>query len=90
MVQWLIAAAKDHSLIQGAWLLLLESDYVWHKPLMVRVWWGRVWVVAEPGDDRGLVWGDGRGMGCGGAHFQRILHHHNTTGAHTHHAMQKE
>lgn len=35
VVQWLMAAEKDPSMIQGAWLLMLESDYVWRKPLQV-------------------------------------------------------
>ncbi|KAF8072854.1 HPAT1 [Scenedesmus sp. PABB004] len=33
VVQWLMAAAEHPELVQGAWLLLLESDYVWMKPL---------------------------------------------------------
>uniref|UniRef100_A0A383WBI5 Hydroxyproline O-arabinosyltransferase-like domain-containing protein n=1 Tax=Tetradesmus obliquus TaxID=3088 RepID=A0A383WBI5_TETOB len=33
VVQWLMAAEQHPQLIQGAWLLLLESDYVWMKPL---------------------------------------------------------
>ena len=33
--QWLDAAAVDPSLIKAPWLLMLESDYVWIKPLMV-------------------------------------------------------
>lgn len=36
VVQWLMAAEQHPQLIQGAWLLLLESDYVWMKPLEVR------------------------------------------------------
>jgi hypothetical protein len=29
------AAHKDHSLVKAPWLLLLETDYVWAKPLLV-------------------------------------------------------
>jgi len=36
VVQWLMAAEQHPELIQGAWLLMLESDYVWMKPLTVR------------------------------------------------------
>lgn len=35
VVQWLMAAEQHPELIQGAWLLMLESDYVWMKPLKV-------------------------------------------------------
>jgi hypothetical protein len=38
VVQWLMAAEQQPQLIQGAWLLLLESDYVWMSPLEVRGW----------------------------------------------------
>lgn len=41
VVQWLMAAADNPELIQGAWLLLLESDYVWMKPLQVSSCWHR-------------------------------------------------
>ena len=27
------AAAKDPSMIKGAWILMIETDYVWHKPV---------------------------------------------------------
>ena len=30
-----MAAEIDPSMIQGAWLLMLESDYVWRKPVQV-------------------------------------------------------
>jgi hypothetical protein len=30
-----MAAAQHPELIQGAWLLMLESDYVWMRPLKV-------------------------------------------------------
>lgn len=30
-----MAAAQNPDMIQGAWLLLLESDYAWMKPLEV-------------------------------------------------------
>ncbi|GLC42047.1 hypothetical protein PLESTB_001062400 [Pleodorina starrii] len=33
MQQWINAAEKDPSLIKAPWLLLLETDYVWMKPL---------------------------------------------------------
>eukprot|EP00879_Flechtneria_rotunda_P014651 GHRR01015310.1.p1 GENE.GHRR01015310.1~~GHRR01015310.1.p1 ORF type:complete len:332 (+),score=80.08 GHRR01015310.1:805-1800(+) len=33
VVQWLMAAEQHPEMMQGAWLLLLESDYVWMKPL---------------------------------------------------------
>eukprot|EP00877_Chromochloris_zofingiensis_P015145 jgi/Chrzof1/9885/Cz04g19190.t1 len=33
IVQWINATKYDASLIQGAWILMLESDYVWMKPL---------------------------------------------------------
>jgi hypothetical protein len=39
VVQWLMAAEQHPQLIQGAWLLLLESDYVWMKPLEVCGCW---------------------------------------------------
>jgi hypothetical protein len=35
VMQWLMAAAQHPELIQGAWLLMLESDYVWMRPLQV-------------------------------------------------------
>jgi len=35
VVQWLMAAEQHPEIIKGAWLLLLESDYVWMKPLEV-------------------------------------------------------
>lgn len=35
IVQWINATKYDASLIQGAWILMLESDYVWMKPLKV-------------------------------------------------------
>jgi hypothetical protein len=31
--QWIDAAAKDPSMIKGAWILLLECDYVWMRPV---------------------------------------------------------
>jgi hypothetical protein len=34
-MQWLMAAAQHPELIQGAWLLMLESDYVWMRPMQV-------------------------------------------------------
>lgn len=33
--QWINAAEQDMSMVKGAWLLLLETDYVWIKPLPV-------------------------------------------------------
>ena len=33
--QWCAAADKDPSMIKAPWLLLLETDYVWVKPLRV-------------------------------------------------------
>ncbi|KXZ54330.1 hypothetical protein GPECTOR_5g413 [Gonium pectorale] len=33
MQQWIDAAEKDPSLVKAPWLLLLETDYVWMKPL---------------------------------------------------------
>jgi hydroxyproline O-arabinosyltransferase len=33
VMQWVKAAEKDPSMILGQWLLMLESDYVWMKPL---------------------------------------------------------
>lgn len=33
--QWIDAAGRDMSMVKGAWLLLLETDYVWIKPLPV-------------------------------------------------------
>jgi hypothetical protein len=35
VVQFLMAAEQHPELIQGAWLLLLESDDVWMKPMQV-------------------------------------------------------
>lgn len=35
VVQFLMAAEQHPELIQGAWLLMLESDYVWMRPLKV-------------------------------------------------------
>jgi len=35
VVQWLMAAEQNPDIIKGAWLLMLESDYVWMKPLEV-------------------------------------------------------
>ena len=29
-------------MVKAPWLLLLETDYVWVKPLLVRRKWGRV------------------------------------------------
>lgn len=34
--QWLNAVEKDPSMQKAPWLLLLETDYVWVKPLQVR------------------------------------------------------
>lgn len=34
--QWVDAAAKNESMIQGAWVFMLECDYVWIKPMQVR------------------------------------------------------
>ncbi|PNH02423.1 hypothetical protein TSOC_011595 [Tetrabaena socialis] len=31
--QWIDAAAKDPGMIKGAWVLLLECDYVWMRPV---------------------------------------------------------
>ncbi len=36
--QWLAAAEADPSMIKAPWLLLLESDYVWIKPLPVSLY----------------------------------------------------
>ncbi|KAJ9529887.1 hypothetical protein QJQ45_022308 [Haematococcus lacustris] len=33
VVQWIQAVKKDPSMLKGAWVLLLESDYVWMKPV---------------------------------------------------------
>ncbi|KAJ9529755.1 hypothetical protein QJQ45_014533, partial [Haematococcus lacustris] len=33
VVQWIQAVKKDPNMLQGAWVLLLESDYVWMKPV---------------------------------------------------------
>lgn len=35
VMQWLMAAAQHPEIIQGAWLLMLESDYVWMRPVKV-------------------------------------------------------
>lgn len=35
VVQFLMAAEQHPELIQGAWLLMLESDYVWMRPMKV-------------------------------------------------------
>lgn len=35
VMQWIMAVEKEPSMLKGAWLLMLESDYVWVKPLMV-------------------------------------------------------
>lgn len=35
MQQWINAVEKDPSLQKAPWLLLLETDYVWVKPLQV-------------------------------------------------------
>jgi hypothetical protein len=40
--QWLAAAEAQPSMLKAPWFLMLESDYVWIKPLQVRAW--------EPGD----------------------------------------
>ena len=40
VVQWLLAAEKDPGMIKGAWLLMLESDYVWRRPLQASGWGG--------------------------------------------------
>jgi hypothetical protein len=32
VVQWLLAAERDPTMIKGAWLLMVESDYVWRLP----------------------------------------------------------
>eukprot|EP00983_Pelagomonas_calceolata_P081152 1155446-Pelagomonas_calceolata.AAC.3 len=37
--KWLTAAEANPSMIKAPWLLLLESDYVWIKPLPVRDAW---------------------------------------------------
>uniref|UniRef100_A0A061QV19 Hydroxyproline O-arabinosyltransferase-like domain-containing protein n=1 Tax=Tetraselmis sp. GSL018 TaxID=582737 RepID=A0A061QV19_9CHLO len=31
--QWLKAAESDPSMIRAPWILMIETDYVWHKPL---------------------------------------------------------
>lgn len=33
VAQWISAVKKDPSLVQGAWVAILECDYVWMKPL---------------------------------------------------------
>jgi len=33
ILQWLRAAEKDPNMIQGAWIAMLECDYVWFRPL---------------------------------------------------------
>ncbi|GBF92072.1 hypothetical protein Rsub_04419 [Raphidocelis subcapitata] len=33
VVQWLMAAEGEPSMVKGAWLLMLESDYVWRAPV---------------------------------------------------------
>ncbi|KAG2438731.1 hypothetical protein HXX76_005276 [Chlamydomonas incerta] len=33
VAQWIAAAAKEPSMIKGAWILLLECDYVWMRPV---------------------------------------------------------
>jgi hypothetical protein len=38
MQQWLDAVEKDPSMQKAPWLLLLETDYVWVKPLQVGGW----------------------------------------------------
>ncbi len=35
VMQWIMAVEKEPSMLKGAWLLMLESDYVWVKPMMV-------------------------------------------------------
>lgn len=37
VVQWLMAVAERPEMLRGAWLLLLESDYLWMAPLKARV-----------------------------------------------------
>jgi hypothetical protein len=37
VVQWLLAAEKDPEMVKGAWVLMLESDYVFRKPVQVRL-----------------------------------------------------
>lgn len=36
IMQFFRAAAKDRSLIKGAWIMMTECDYVWMKP--AKVW----------------------------------------------------
>lgn len=38
IMQFFRAAAKDRSLIKGAWIMMTECDYVWMKP--AKVWSG--------------------------------------------------
>jgi len=38
VVQWITAARQDPSMIKGHFLLLLETDYVWDKPLVIPDW----------------------------------------------------
>jgi hypothetical protein len=33
--QFFDAVAKDPSMITGAWVFMLETDYVWMKPMQV-------------------------------------------------------
>lgn len=35
VMQWINATEKDPSLRQGAWIFMLETDYVWFRPLKV-------------------------------------------------------
>ncbi|MEW5298276.1 MAG: hypothetical protein WDW36_001419 [Sanguina aurantia] len=44
--QWIDAAGRDMSMVKGAWLLLLETDYVWIKPLPSP---GNAWDSSVPG-----------------------------------------
>jgi len=35
--QWVDAVNADPSMVKGAWIFMLETDYVWRKPVEVRV-----------------------------------------------------
>lgn len=35
VAQWLAAVLKDPSMLKGAWVLMLETDYVWRMPVQV-------------------------------------------------------
>jgi hypothetical protein len=48
VAQWIAAAKADPSLIKAPWLLMIETDYVWKKPVGWPPAVGRVGRVQEP------------------------------------------